>query len=101
VGRTASIKKANAESAARWRKSKLVTSVVTMKGGDNDVSNVTSNGNHPKSNGTLDLHDASDELIVSDLVDSVKANSAEIINTIELDVIDVEIIDSMQIESCI
>lgn len=25
VGRTASIKKANAESAARWRKSKLVT----------------------------------------------------------------------------
>jgi len=101
VGRTASIKKANAESAARWRKSKLVTSVVTMKGGDNDASNVPSNGNHPKSNGTLDLHDASDELIVSDLVDSVKASSAEIINTIELDVIDVEIIDTMQIESCI
>jgi len=48
-----------------------------------------------------DLHDASDELIVSDLVDSVKASSAEIVNTIELDVIDVEIIDTMQIESCI
>ena len=43
-----------------------------------------------------DLHDASDELIVSDLVDSVKASSAELINTIELDVIDVEFVDQME-----